>query len=191
MWLPEQVMQSSGRAWIDSQAPSHDGWRIQSRLRAFPEPLTGQLKGWESAPFQCLTLMDGAAMAGWDNGKAEHCQGSWAGSSRKELPSVHGVNTGGEGSCRGCVQSYGHQEKAVPSPCDLGVFWRIPRNKCSGFWHVRVNGLEKTPGFLCLSFRTAGSSGMLRDSLSPGPQFGSIKRPHLEQIAGNFLSSQG
>lgn len=74
---------------------------------------------------------------------------------------------------------------------DLGVFWRIPGNKCSGFWHVRVSGLEKTLGFLCLSFGTAGSSGMLRDSLSPGPQFGSTKQPHLVQIARNFLCNQG
>lgn len=74
---------------------------------------------------------------------------------------------------------------------DLGVFWRIPRNKCSGFWHVRVSGLEKTHGFLCLSFGAAGSSGMLRDSFSPGPQFGSTKPPHLEQIARNFLCNQG
>lgn len=154
-------------------------------------PNREQLKSCESAPFQCLTLMDGAAMVGWDNGRAEHCQSSWAGSSRKELPSVHGVNRGGEGSSRGSVQSLGHQEKAVSSHWDLGVFWRIPRNKCSGFWHVRMNGLGKTLGFLCINFRTAGSSGMLRDSLSPGPQFGSIKRPHLEQIARNFLSSQG
>lgn len=69
---------------------------------------------------------------------------------------------------------------------DLGVFWRIPRNKCSELWHVRVNGLEKTLGFLCLSLRTAGSSGMLRDSLSPGPQFGIIKRTMLGRNCQEF-----
>lgn len=92
-------------------------------------PKREQLKLCESAPFQCLTLMDGAAMVRWDNGKAEHCQSNWAGSSRKELPSVHGVNRGGEGSSRDSVHSLGHQEKAVSSPCDLGGVLEDPKEQ--------------------------------------------------------------
>lgn len=92
---------------------------------------------------------------------------------------------------RQCAELRVLRRRQFNPPHNLGVFWRIPRSKCSGFWHVRMNGLERTLGFLCLSFRTAGSSGMLRDSLSPGPQFGSTKRPHLGQIARNFLCSQG
>lgn len=121
MWLPEQVMdmssQSSSRAWIDSQAPSCDGLENPEQAESISRALNReQLKCCKSAPFQlCLTLMNGAAMVGWDNGKAEHFQSSWAGSSRKELPSVHGVNRRGGDSSRGSVQSSGHREKTVQS----------------------------------------------------------------------------
>lgn len=103
---------------MDSQAPSHDGWENPEQAESIPRALNReQLKCYKCSPFQLrLTLMNGAAMVGWDNGKAQHFQSSWSGSSRNELPSAHGVDRGREGFSRGSVQSLGHQEKTVSSP---------------------------------------------------------------------------